>query len=253
MTPVVAIRGGARPAPTTIALLVAAQREQPGAIVVGTSERAGGRWKGVAAFFASWATGVRLLDVTPGVVLYPAELFAALDVPVGRRQVETDILLRAASRGWPIVHVPVTVSDRAPDGRLASATRAAHLARWVGRRWRKEAGAALGTLARCASAERMHARHTAVLSQAASCAGEPGRWALAVGAAVVRRFASTAAGWWRAPRARNARAAGIATAALPLVGLAIAADRIGDSRVRAAIDAFMNTVYSVDILGLAEP
>ena len=102
--------------PDEIPVLLAAHAIDPRALVVGVRRKEGQEISAVALFgnwvadgLMEWIAGRALPDTQSGFRIYPLEATLAL-APVGTRyDFETEILLRAARRGMPIVGVPVRV------------------------------------------------------------------------------------------------------------------------------------------------
>lgn len=99
-----------------IPALLAASDGAPGAIIVGVRQKAGhtiaranrfGNW--VADGLLHLIAGRPLPDTQCGFRVYPVEPTLALGAEGRRFEFETEILLRAARRGVPIVGVPVRV------------------------------------------------------------------------------------------------------------------------------------------------
>lgn len=102
--------------PDQIPVLLAASDARPDAIVVGERRKAGheiarknrfGNW--IADSLLRLIAGQRLPDTQSGFRVYPVRATLALGAEGARFEFETEILLRAARRGVPLVGVPVTV------------------------------------------------------------------------------------------------------------------------------------------------
>jgi flavin-dependent dehydrogenase len=61
----------------------------------------------VSGFFINWLTGCSLMDTQSGFRAYPAKLIAAVKPRWGGFIFETEILIRAAADGWPLLELPV--------------------------------------------------------------------------------------------------------------------------------------------------
>lgn len=111
--------------PAEIPVLLRAADEAPEAIVVGVRRKEGFAIRR-AARFGNWVAdrllrrvaGRPLPDTQSGFRVYPVQRTLALGA-VGRRfDFETEILLRAARAGYPIVGVPVAVHYDPPEVRV---------------------------------------------------------------------------------------------------------------------------------------
>ncbi len=102
--------------PDQIPLLLAASDATPGAIVVGVRRKEGFEIKRVARF-GNWIAdrlmrriaGQPLPDTQSGFRVYPVASTLALGTRGTRYDFETEVLLRAARRGMPVLGVPVAV------------------------------------------------------------------------------------------------------------------------------------------------
>jgi hypothetical protein len=189
----------------------------------------------VASFFVNWASGLGLEDTQSGFRAYPLALFDEIRPRRGGFVFETEVLVAAGLRGWPVREVPVTTVPRAGrrsrfhpigDGVAISA----YLAGRVLARWGREARVAGAALVAPFGATARRARYAEVLGEAAPHAGSPGAWALALGGAALRRLVAGLAAGWRDPRRRQAALAARATLAAPallalLVAQALAGER----------------------------
>ena len=102
--------------PDQIPLLLAASDAAPGAIVVGVRRKEGFEIKRVARFgnwiadrLLRWIAGRSLPDTQSGFRVYPVAATLALGTRGTRYDFETEVLLRAARRGMPVLGVPVAV------------------------------------------------------------------------------------------------------------------------------------------------
>jgi glycosyltransferase involved in cell wall biosynthesis len=102
--------------PDQIPLLLAVSDAAPDAIVVGARRKEGfeikriarlGNW--VADGLMRWIAGRPLPDTQSGFRVYPVARTLALGTRGTRYDFETEVLLRAARTGMPVVGVPVTV------------------------------------------------------------------------------------------------------------------------------------------------
>jgi glycosyltransferase involved in cell wall biosynthesis len=155
--------------------LLATARAMPGAIVVGSrvdDERGLSPERQsavrVAAFFTSWATGLAMRDTQCGFRVYPADLFAEIEVSHRGFVFETEVLLAAARAGHAIKEVPIVARPRAARPSRFRPLRdgmaiAAYLAGPVAKRWAWQ----LATAARGDSAGE-HGRGRAALAAIAT-------------------------------------------------------------------------------------
>lgn len=134
--------------------LLAAARAMPEAIVVGS--RAGDEHGlspdrlsavRVAAFFTSWAIGVRVTDTQCGFRVYPADLFDQVEVRRRGFVFETEVLLAGARGGRRIKEVSIAARPRAQRPSRFRPLRdgvaiGSYLAAPVAKRWAREALAA---------------------------------------------------------------------------------------------------------------
>jgi len=181
----------------------------------------------VAGFFINWLTGMAVADTQSGFRVYPAALLATAPPRRGGFVLESEVLLRAAARGFRIVEVPIAplhFEDRrsrfrpARDG-LAVGT---FLAVRIVRRWARELTALAVYLVGILSPSRLRARHREMYQFAAPHRSHAPAWALAVGTFVADRAIRSVEQGWRSPHARALRMAAVATAATPLMlGLAL--------------------------------
>jgi len=196
---VVTLDGDGQHDPGDLAAVLAAARSTPGALVIGGRLRdprllAADRLNAirVAGFFVNWASGLALEDTQSGFRAYPLAFFDDVRPRRGGFVFETEALVAAGLRGWPVREVPVTTIARA--GRRSrfhpiadGVAIGAYLAGRVLVRWGLEAGAAVAALA----GARAHLH-------------SPGSW-------------TSLGGWWRHPRRRRAAVAARATLAAPAV------------------------------------
>ncbi len=120
---IVTLDGDGQHDPDEIPRLVAAAVTRPRHVVVAV--RSAGRSKAprlrrfanrFADFWLSWSCGQALADCQSGYRLYPAELVDGLRLPVDREHgfvFESEILIEAAWRGFPVCEVPVASVYRA--------------------------------------------------------------------------------------------------------------------------------------------
>lgn len=111
--------------PHQIPALLAASDAAPDAFVVGVRKKAGHRIRRINRF-GNWVAdrAIRLLarrplpDTQSGFRVYPVAATLALGTVGDRFDFETEILLRAARRGLPVVGVPVEVHYPPPGERI---------------------------------------------------------------------------------------------------------------------------------------
>jgi len=111
--------------PSEIPVLLAAADRHPGAIVVGIRRKEGLAIRRAARFgnwFADrvlrWIAGQPLPDTQSGFRVYPTAATLALGAVGAHFDFETEILLRAARAGLPVVGVPVAVHYAPPEERV---------------------------------------------------------------------------------------------------------------------------------------
>jgi glycosyltransferase involved in cell wall biosynthesis len=198
---VVTLDGDGQHDPGDLTALLAAARSAPGTLVIGGRLRdprllAPDRLNAirVAGFFVNWASGLVLEDTQSGFRVYPLAFFDDVRPRRGGFVFETEALVAAGLRGWPVQEVPVTTIARA--GRRSrfhpigdGVAIGAYLAGRVLVRWGLEARAAVAALAGPFRPAPRRARHVL----------------------------TTLAGWWRHPRRRRAAVAARATLATPAV------------------------------------
>ena len=206
---VVTLDGDGQHDPGDLAAVLAAARSTPGTLVIGGRLRdprllAADRLNAirVAGFFVNWASGLALEDTQSGFRAYPLAFFDDVRPRRGGFVFETEALVAAGLRGWPVREVPVTTIGRA--GRRSrfhpiadGVAIGAYLAGRVLVRWGLEARAAVAALAGHLQSPRSR---TAV-----------------VGQAQFPRMLTSLGGWWRHPRRRRAAVAAQATLAAPAV------------------------------------
>jgi 2-polyprenyl-6-methoxyphenol hydroxylase-like FAD-dependent oxidoreductase len=181
----------------------------------------------VAGFFINWLTGMAVADTQSGFRVYPAALLATAAPRHGGFVLESEMLLRAAALGFPIVEVPIAplhFADRrsrfrpARDGIAVGTFLASHIAG----RWTREATAIATYLVGIFSPARLRARHREMYHVASPHRANPPDWALAVGTFIANRAMRSVERGWRSSHARGLRRAAAATAATPLMlGLAV--------------------------------
>ena len=237
---VVTLDGDGQHAPEDVPRLLAAAREAPDGIVVG-SRIVGSQGRGaavpaahlsairVAGFFLNWATGIRVDDTQSGFRVYPVAQIDRLRLRRGGFVFETEVLVAAAAHGITVCEVPVTVVPRAARrSRFRPVADGVAIGAYLGgpvlRRWLAEAGAGAAEVLAVFDRGRLRARHAAMLQAGSAFAESPPAWGAALTAVAVERARARVRGWWRHPRRRRAGAAATATVAAPLV-LALAAAR----------------------------
>ena len=228
--------------PDEIPRLLRASQDEPDALVIGgrlgrpedgparPTVIPAGRLEAmqVAGFFIDWLVGLGLRDTQSGFRVYPARLLTAV-TPRGNGFVfETEVLVRAAAAGWPIVETPVTArhfperQSRFRPGRDGMAV-GAYLAGRGLARWTRELGVVAGALVRPFTPERMRRRHRELHAFAVPYRHNPGAFMTAVGAFALHRTAETWREWWRDPRARRLRLVASASVLAPgLLALVLA-------------------------------
>jgi glycosyltransferase involved in cell wall biosynthesis len=247
--------------PDEIPRLLAASTREPDALVVGDrlaaahgvipDERLAAMR--VAGFFIDWLIGCPLRDTQSGFRVYPRRLIAEVRPRNGGFVFETEVLVRAAAGGFPIVETPVTArhfperQSRFRPGRDGIAVGAYLTARCLGR-WGREVAAVVAVLARPFSRERMRARHGELAQFSAPYRDNFGGFMLAVAAFAAHRTAQTWRGWWSDPRARRLRLAAAASALTPVLLLAAMAGRPLRALGADPVAFLVGHVYSQDRL-----
>jgi len=238
---VVTLDGDGQHDPDDIPRLLKAAVEEPRSLVIGgrlaglaeRSERVMpvGRLAAlrVAGFFIDWLSGVAVADTQSGFRVYPAALLSSVSPRRGGFVLESEMLLRAAAGGFPVIEVPIApihFEDRrsrfrpARDGVAVGAFLAGRIV-W---RWIREVTAGALWLLGIFSPSRLRARHREMYQFAAPQRSNLPGWALAVGTFVADRAIRTVERGWRSAHARGLRMAGLATAAAPVI-LALALSR----------------------------
>lgn len=269
-THIVTLDGDGQHAADDLPELLAAARQAPQALVLGTRVRAGdgggvpaGRLNAihVAGFFVNWVSGLRLADTQSGFRIYPLEALARLGARRGGFVFETEVLVAAAAAGMRVLEVPITVIPRA--GRRSrfrpvadGVAIAGYLAGQTLVRWTIEARAAAGEAAALVGRDRRRVRHAAVLATAATRGDSLPGWGLALAVAGLERVADRLAVWWRHPRRGRAAAAGTACLAAPfLLGLAVVQAMAG-RLLPDLVTPFVRLVYAqhrLSRVGVAAP
>jgi hypothetical protein len=122
-TSVITLDGDGQHDPDDVPRLLAESRDWPEAIVLGRRPADPAalpvdRFNAltVAGFFVAWASSVALDDTQSGFRLYPLAVIDDVPTRSGGFVFETEVLVAAAARGWPIREVPVSSHPRACDG-----------------------------------------------------------------------------------------------------------------------------------------
>jgi glycosyltransferase involved in cell wall biosynthesis len=143
---VITLDGDGQHRPEDIAALLAAHRERPDAVVIGSRRhlREDVPWlryraNRLADFWVGLAAGRRLADSQSGFRVYPARLLREARVehgPSARFAFESEILIEAGRLGIECIAVPVTVSYRgmARASHFANVADVARIARVIARR-----------------------------------------------------------------------------------------------------------------------
>jgi hypothetical protein len=239
-----------------IPALVAAARRADRAVVVGnrlagpvTPPAARRNAIRVASFFATWTGGCPVRDSQSGFRVYPLALFDEVPTRRGGFVFETEILLAAAGRGWSIVEVEVPAFPRAAarsrfrplrDGAAIGGFLAARVLRC----WAGEARLLAGEMAAIFEADRLAARHAAMLASASPYADSPARWSAAFGAAAARRAWLRLDAIWRGARERGTPAAALATLAAPVALPLMALQALTAGRLPDVVTPLVDAVYA---------
>lgn len=123
---IVTLDGDAQHRPEAIPDLLAGAEQKPDAIIIAarllnreSAPRARLFANRFADFWISWAAGRPIRDTQSGFRLYPASLLPRVALPLGRGRgfvFESEILIEAARRGFPVFSVP-TAMIHLPDAR----------------------------------------------------------------------------------------------------------------------------------------
>lgn len=236
-THVVTLDGDGQHAPIDLPPLLAAARQAPAAVILGSRVGVDGQAAGVpadrlnaihvAGFFVNWASGLSLRDTQCGFRVYPLSVLDRLTLRRGGFVLETEVLVQAAAGGVPVHEVPITVIPRAArrsrfrpiaDGVAIGA----YLAGQTLRRWAAEARAAVKEAADVVSRDRRRVRHAAMLQAGAARGDSVAGWGVAITAVAFNFASARLTYWWRHPRRRRATAAAGAMATTPvLLGLVL--------------------------------
>jgi glycosyltransferase involved in cell wall biosynthesis len=210
----------------------------------------------VAGFFIDWLTGYAVRDTQSGFRVYPLALLTAAPPRRGGFVLETEMLVRAAAIGLPLVETPITaVHHRERRSRFRPLRDGLAVGLYLAghglRRWARDIWMVVWRLISVMRAERRVPRHREAATATAGHRDNPSAFMLALGAFVIARTAESWQRWWRDPRAVQMREAGLATVALPLlVALALAQVALGRFGVD-ALTPFVRRVYAQDRLARA--
>ncbi len=264
---VVTLDGDGQHAPGDVPALLAASRQAPGAIIVGSRVGLDGEAPQVpaerlnairvAGFFVAWASGLSLRDTQSGFRVYPLSALDGLTLLRGGFVLETEVLVKAAARGLPVFEVPITVIPRAArrsrfrpvaDGISIGV----YLAGQALRRWASEARAAVGELCGPLSRDRRRARHAAMLEAGATRGDSFAAWGLAISAVALHRAGDQVLYWWRHPRPRRAVACAGATLTLPVLLVLTLTQALAGRLMPDLATRLVRHVFSQARLGVAE-
>jgi hypothetical protein len=154
--------------------------------------------------------------------VYPVRLLRAVEPRSGGFVFETEMLVRAAAAGWPLVETPVRAvhfAERRSRFRPARDGIAvgAYLTARGARRWAEDLEMVGGALLRPFTPERLRTRHRELHALAAPFRGNPAAYMTAFGTLALQRTIDTWAGWWEDPRAHRLRLVGAASLATPVL------------------------------------
>ncbi|HET9491716.1 MAG TPA: glycosyltransferase family 2 protein [Methylomirabilota bacterium] len=264
----VTLDGDGQHAPDDVPVLLAAARQAPGAIIVGTRVGSDGQAPGLpvdrlnairlAGFFVNWSSGLSLGDTQSGFRVYPVSALDGMALRRGGFVLETEALVTAATRGIPVHEVPITVIPRAArrsrfrpvaDGVAIGS----YLAGRTLRRWAAEARAAVVEVAAVLSRDRRRARHADMLQAGAARADSFAGWGVAISAVAASHASARLTYWWAHPRRRRATAAAGAILTLPVV-LALTITQVVAGRfLPDLVTPLVDRVFSQARLGAAQP
>ncbi|MGH7645805.1 MAG: glycosyltransferase family 2 protein, partial [Gemmatimonadales bacterium] len=216
--------------------LLAASAALPGALVIGCRLGDGGasmeparlNAQRVAGFFINWLTGRHVTDTQSGFRVYPRALLETVAPRRGGFVFETEMLVRAAAAGFVMREVPVTPGlgagrpSRFRPLRDGTAVTTYLMAHGIGR-WVRDALIVAAALLQPFTPRRFAQRHREMHRFAAPYRHNHGAYGMAMGVFILDRVTQSWRDWWRDPRARVMRRAALATAALPLLAAAAAA------------------------------
>lgn len=264
---VVTLDGDGQHAPGDVPTLLAAARQAPDAIIVGSRVGVDGEAPEVpserlnairvASFFVTWASGLSLRDTQSGFRVYPLSALDGLALRRGGFVLETEVLVEAAARSLPVLEVPITVIPRAArrsrfrpvaDG----VSIGVYLAGRVVRRWASEVRAAAREAWGPLSRDRRRTRHAAMLEAGAARGDSFAGWGLAISAVALHRAGDQVLYWWRHPRLRRAAACAGATLALPVLLVLTLAQALTGRLMPDLATRLVRHVFSQTRLGVAE-
>lgn len=263
-THVVTLDGDGQHAPEDLPAVLAAARESPSAIIIGSRVGADGEARGavpasrlnairVAGFFVDWASGLSLRDTQSGFRVYPVAWLDELHPRRGGFVFETEVLIAAAARSITVREVAIAVIPRAArrsrfrpigDGLAISA----YLAGRALKRWVAEARAAVGEVVALFSPARRRVRHAAMLGAGAAYGDSFASWGVALTAEALRRVGARLGGWWRHPRRRRAAVAARAALALPLLLVLATVQALAGRLLPDLVTPLVRRLYSQDRL-----
>ena len=267
---VVTLDGDGQHDPDEIPLLLEAAAEYPSALVVGGRLGAGAvedpaergyrviprarlNAMRVAGFFIDWLTGHALRDTQSGFRVYPQSLLAVAPPRRGGFVLETEMLVRAAALGLPLVETPITAVHHAERRSRFRPLRdgiavGCYLTVQGMRRWARDLGLVTWRLVSVMRAERRVPRHRELAAATAGHRGNPGELMLAVAAFAMARTAESWQRWWHDARAVQMREAARASAALPVLLVVALAQPLLSLAGRDALTPFIRRVYAQDRL-----
>lgn len=270
---VVTLDGDGQHDPDEIPRLLEAARAEPTALVIGgrlgTGAAEDPREPGyrviprsrlnamrVAGFFIDWLTRYALRDTQSGFRVYPLALLTASSPRRGGFVLETEMLLRAAAVGLPLVETPITAIHHAErrsrfrpvrDGFAVGVFLTGHGLR----RWGRDLGLVAARLISVMRAERRVPRHRELATATAGHRDNLPGFMLAVAAFAMARTSDSWHRWWRDARVVQMREAAVATVALPLLmALAMIQAALGRFGVD-VLTGFVRRVYAQDRLARA--
>jgi glycosyltransferase involved in cell wall biosynthesis len=270
---VVTLDGDGQHDPDEIPRLLEAAAEHPSALVVGGRLGAGPAEDAaepgyrviprarlnamrVAGFFIDWLSGHALRDTQSGFRVYPLALLTAAPPRRGGFVLETEMLLRAAAVGVPLVETPITAVHHAGRRSRFRPLRdgvavGVYLAGQGARRWARDVSLVAARLIAVMRAERRVPRHRELATATAGNRDNPGGFMLAVAAFAVARTVESWQRWWHDARVVQMREAARATAALPLLLVVALAQLLIGLTGHDALTPFIRRVYAQDRLARA--